>query len=202
MGYYLMGFDVIGVDIAAQKRYPFPFFQADALEFVKAFGHEFDAIHASPPCQAFSPLAKRWPERDYPDLITPLRPLLENTGRPYVIENVPAAPLQNPVTLCGSTFGLVTSGLQLRRHRAFETNWPLPPIACAHYELPVISVTGHAGRASRNNSGSSLERREAMQIPWLGAKDIAEAIPPAYTRYIGSHLFQFLTRAEAVSDAA
>lgn len=192
-GYYLAGFDVVGVDIAKQPRYPFAFFQADALEFVKLYGDRFDAIHASPPCQAYSPLAARHPERVYPDLIEPVREALEATRRPYVIENVPGAPLKNPVVLCGSMFRLGTDEFQLRRHRAFETNWLLLPAGkCSHDDRPVISVAGHAGRAGRNNSGTSDERREAMGCPWLAGDALPEAIPPHYGEYVGSQLLWVL----------
>lgn len=196
MGYYLAGFDVVGVDTAKQQRYPFPFFQADALEFVALFGENFDAIHASPPCQAFSRLATRHPEREYPDLVAPTRELLQHMRKPYVIENVPEAPLIEPFTLCGSMFGLGTEDFQLRRHRAFEAPWLAWSSAqCQHDERPVISVAGHAGRASRNCSGTSAERREAMGAPWLAGESMPEAIPPAYTLYIGARLMH-VVRAE------
>jgi len=132
MGYWLAGFEVVGVDTAKRGRYPFAHFQADALEFVRMYGRDFDAIHASPPCQAYSRLAARHPEREYPDLIEPTREALQATGKPYVIENVPEAPLIEPVVLCGSSFFLGTNDeqYQLRRHRAFETNWPLMGRSC------------------------------------------------------------------------
>ena len=201
-GYYLAGFEVVGVDIAKQPRYPFAFFQADALEFVTMYGDRFDAIHASPPCQAYSPLAKRHPERDYPDLVGPVREALIATDKPYVIENVPAAPLVDPVILCGSTFGLGTEEFQLRRHRAFETNWPLLGGACDHDDRPVISVAGHAGRAGRNLSGTSAERREAMACPWLAGDALPEAIPPAYGEFIGRQLVAYLATREAQEEVA
>ena len=194
MGYWLAGFEVVGVDIGKRGRYPFAHFQADALEFVRMYGRDFDAIHASPPCQAYSRLAARHPEREYPDLIEPTREALQATGKPYVIENVPEAPLIEPVVLCGSSFFLGTNDeqYQLRRHRAFETNWPLMGRSCCHDERPVISVAGHAGRASRNLSGTTLERREAMRIPWLASDAIAEAIPPDYAHEIGWQLRNYL----------
>ena len=195
MGYWLAGFEVVGVDIAKQPRYPFTFFQAEALEFVDRYGYAFDAIHASPPCQAYSRLAARHSERSYPDLIADTRGVLQVTGKPYIIENVPEAPLVDPVVICGSAFDLGTVDFQLRRHRAFETNWPLRDFAgCDHDDRPVISVAGHAGRASRNNSGSSAERREAMEIPWLAADTLSEAIPPVYTLHIGGQLRDWLSR--------
>lgn len=192
MGYWLAGFEVVGVDIAKQPRYPFAFFQADALEFVREYGHRFDAIHASPPCQAYSRLAARHPQRAYPDLVAATREALRESGKPYVIENVPEAPLENPVVLCGSAFYLGTEDYKLLRHRAFETNWPLTGPECSHDDRPTLSVAGHAGRASRNQSGSSAERRQAMEIPWLAADTLSEAIPPAYTEHIGWKLLAYL----------
>jgi DNA (cytosine-5)-methyltransferase 1 len=199
MGYWLAGFEVVGVDIGKRGRYPFAHFQADALEFVRLYGRDFDAIHASPPCQAYSRLAARHPEREYPDLVGPTRQALQATDRPYVIENVPEAPLIEPVILCGSSFTLGTDEYQLRRHRAFETSFPLMRPPCVHNELPVISVAGHAGRAGRNLSGTTAERREAMRIPWLASDAIAEAIPPDYTFHIG---WQLRNHLEALSEAA
>ena len=102
MGYHRAGFEVVGVDIKPQPRYPFEFHQADALTFVAEYGDRFDAVHASPPCQRFSDLAKRNGNADeWPDLIEPLRPILRMIGRPYVIENVEGAPLRDPAMLCG-----------------------------------------------------------------------------------------------------
>ena len=125
MGYHRAGFTVVGVDINPQRHYPFEFHQADALEFDVS---GFDAIHASPPCQAFTAY-KRRPNHvgDYPDLIWPTRQKLIASGVPYVIENIPKAPLLNPITLCGSSFGL-----DVRRHRLFESNVPLLAPPCDH----------------------------------------------------------------------
>lgn len=115
-GYWQAGFDVVGVDIEPQKRYPFTFIQADALEYLARHGGEYDAIHASPPCQAFSKMKNpdKAHRKAHPDLVDPVRELLMRTGRPYIIENVPGAPLLSPVTLCGSQFGL-----KVYRHRVF-----------------------------------------------------------------------------------
>jgi DNA (cytosine-5)-methyltransferase 1 len=107
MGYSLAGFNVVGVDIKPQPRYPFEFHQADAIEYVQAHGREFDAIHASPPCQAYS-MTQRIAGKTHPDLVGATRAALQATGKPYVIENVPGAPLVDPVLLVGSMFGLRT----------------------------------------------------------------------------------------------
>jgi DNA (cytosine-5)-methyltransferase 1 len=195
-GYARAGFEVVGVDLAPQPRYPFTFVQGDALEYLAAHGHEFDAIHASPPCQRFSTLtAMHGAERvaSHPDLVEPTRELLRALGRPYVIENVPGAPLVSPIMLCGSHFGLGAAGLYLRRHRIFEVGgfdfWP--PASCLHRGF-AIGVYGHAGgmsvRDSNRKFGTTADWREAMDIAWMTGEELAEAIPPAYTAWIGRAL--------------
>src|SRR4051794_5410435 len=138
-GYQRAGFHVVGVDNRPQPRYAGDeFVQADALEWDDFDG--FDAVHASPPCQLWAE-GSRWHGNSHPDLITPLRPLLEQSGLPYIIENVPEAPLRRDVVLCGTQFGLQAEGFEVRRHRAFELNWPLgtlvPP--CQH-QLPSMPI--------------------------------------------------------------
>ena len=117
MGYHRAGFEVVGVDIAPQPHYPFEFHQADALEYCVEHGREFDVIHASPPCQAYSVL-RFITKKDYPDYIPQTRIVLQNAGKPWIIENVIGAPLQSTVMLCGAWFGL-----KVYRHRLFETSW-------------------------------------------------------------------------------
>jgi len=214
MGYYRAGFDVTGVDIKPQPHYPFKFIQADALE-VDLSG--YDAYHASPPCQRYSAMTKgRWQDRveTHPDLIVPIRERLMATGKPYVIENVAGAKhyLINPVLLCGTMFGLETKyHNQLRRHRYFEMPWYnalTPP--CAHgksssigvygggqnpaRKRPVtIGVWGHAGGTS-NRDGliqfGTQDRKDAMGIDWMVGGELSEAIPPAYTEFIGKQLMK------------
>ncbi len=126
VGYARAGFDVLGVDLNPQPHYPLPFIEADALKLDLEFIASFDAIHASPPCQSYSDLAKRNRNADaWPRLIEPVRAILAASGLPYVIENVEGAPLLNPAVLCGTMF----EGLRVLRHRLFETNFPLtaPP---------------------------------------------------------------------------
>jgi DNA (cytosine-5)-methyltransferase 1 len=146
MGYSRAGFEVVGVDKEPQQRYPFCFVQADALEYAAACGHCFDAIHASPPCQADSIMRRgRWKGREHPQLIPQTRELLISSGKPYVIENVVGADLIDPIMLCGSMFGLRTKhGSQLRRHRLFELNWELGCLLplCAHNRYSPIGVYG------------------------------------------------------------
>lgn len=216
MGYHRAGFEVVGVDIDPQPRYPFEFHQADALEYLAEHGHEFDVIHASPPCQHYSTMTKgRWQDRleSHPDLIAPVRALLQKIGKPYVIENVEGAraELVNPILLCGTMFGLQTKhGSQLRRHRYFEMSIPMFLVpTCQHNKGSVIGVYGggqnparrrpatigvwgHAGGSSNRDNLISFgtdDRREAMGIDWMVGDELSEAIPPAYTEYIGSQLF-------------
>lgn len=207
MGYHRVGFEVVGVDIRPQPNYPFAFRQVDALDLLQSliewgepFPDRFVAIHASPPCQRWSPKTKN-PE-SHPDLITPLRPLLEASGLPYVIENVPAAPLRRDLVLCGSSFGL---GVQ--RHRVFESNVPLMGPVCAHDQQPKqYRLYDHGGwYASRivhvfgTGGGKGREHwQEAMGIDWTDETDeLREAIPPAYTELIGHQLMQHLKAAAA-----
>jgi DNA (cytosine-5)-methyltransferase 1 len=203
MGYHRAGFDVVGVDIAPQPNYPFEFQLGDALTALQKWvdgelwqgprGTSFDAIHASPPCQAHSTLGSLWKDRAHPDLVAPTRELLRASGLPYVIENVVGAPLENPIMLCGSTFGLGANGRQLRRHRLFESNVPIMASPCQHLGQPV-GVYGHGGGGSmrRGYKGTGPEYREAMGMDWLGLTkaEIAQAIPPAYTEHIGGYLMR------------
>lgn len=189
MGYYRAGFDVVGVDIKPQKNYPFEFHQADAMMFPL---EGFDAIHASPPCQRFSTMTKRWGRSEaHPDLVDPTRQRLIETKLPYVIENVPAAPLLNPITLCGSAFGL-----DVRRHRIFESNVLLLAPPCNHKaQTRVVGVYGHAGGTSKRDGlsfGGVATWRVAMGIDWMTGDELAEAIPPAYAECIGLQLVVLL----------
>lgn len=208
MGYYRAGYAVIGVDLAPQPRYPFRFHQGDALELLAeliagraVYGFlldDLDLIHASPPCQHWSAMSNCKPglAATYPALIAPVRALLRCTGLPYVIENVPGAPLVDPVTLCGSSFGLA-----VRRHRLFESCWPLYAPPCDHkgYAMNPHNAAGRA-RMRRLAPGRPIERtwREAMGVGWMGAHEGREAIPPAYTEHIGRQL----NRAAQLREAA
>lgn len=220
MGYHRAGFDVVGVDINPQPNYPYEFIQADALTPIQAFeehlGFDFDVIHASPPCQRYSDLAKRnGNAHEHPDLIGPVRELLRRTGLPYVIENVEGAPLENPITLCGAHFHLGTSEYRLRRHRLFESNvnlvlrghQPRRPAGCYCWSdtRPVIDVSGGGptkkprtdGKGGRTYKGTADEAREAMGIPWMTKAELNEAIPPAYTEFIGAQLLAHVQAAVA-----
>jgi DNA (cytosine-5)-methyltransferase 1 len=187
MGYHNAGFEVVGVDLAPQPNYPFEFHQANALEFPL---DGFDAIAASPPCQAYSTLRALGKQEHMErfDLVAPVRERLINSGLPFAIENVVGAPLINPIRLCGTMFGL---GVQ--RHRLFETNVPVAPIECGYHDGKSIGVYGDHPQYSfgywKNNRASSLETAsEAMGINWMTWREITQAIPPAYTKYIGEAL--------------
>ena len=198
MGYARAGFEVVGVDIAKQPRYPFPFIRCDVLDMDPRFLATFDVIHASPPCQ-FATLLKHAPGgKDHANLIPATRELLRASGRPYIIENVePAAPhLVNPVTLCGTMFGLGAQGCELRRHRLFETSFPMAAPECQHTDGPVIGVYGgharkrsakHGGRGTQDAwaGGHKTAAAEAMGIDWASLQGMSEAIPPSYSEYIG-----------------
>lgn len=189
-GYAAAGFDVVGIDIKAQPHYPYTFYRADAIEFAKENGRKFDAIAASPPCQRYSH-AQRIRNREHPDLIGPTRETLAAAGRPYVIENVEDArdELVNPVILCGAMFGLETY-----RHRLFEAGAGFKFNAPAHprHTVPVTKM----GRAPREGEYMHIvgnfigaERgRQIMGMPWATRNELREAIPPAYTKYIGTQL--------------
>jgi len=227
MGYHRAGFEVVGVDLAPQPRYPFEFHQGDALEYLAAHGHEFDVIHASPPCQAHTAMrhvAKntRRKEADptHVDRLSDTRAALRALGLPYVIENVPGAPVEACIMLCGTMFGLhEPGGAELQRHRYFETNWfsGFTP-QCMHlrrtisvvgdhardpgmerrkYRPATITVTGNTAQANVvhnqiRETFTVAEAQEAMGIPWMVMKELSQAIPPAYTEWIGRLLMESL----------
>jgi DNA (cytosine-5)-methyltransferase 1 len=204
MGLHRAGFDVTGVDINPQPRYPFKFIQADAMTFPLE-GHEF--IWASPPCQAFTDLKSTWNAKAHPDLLTPTRQRLLVSGLPYVIENVEGAPMFHPlVILCGTMFGLRTADgtAELRRHRVFEHSFPMPLIPyCEHSRfIPVIGVYGghgHDRRRKANMQNFSVQaRREAMGISWMTGTELSQAVPPAYAEFIGKEAIIAIQEARGV----
>lgn len=197
MGYHRAGWDVVGVDINPQPHFPFLFVQGDALAFARRNWRSFDAIHASPPCQLYTRKNATWGRRrthwiEHPDLLGPTRDMLDTTGSPYVIENVMGAPMRADLVLCGTMFGLT-----IRKHRQFESNvaLPMPPRPCSDHSECYDPWSGE-GR-------SAAKLREAMGIDWLpisgGASrkagytgDLFNAIPPAYTEWIGRGLLDAL----------
>ncbi|MFH0958160.1 MAG: DNA cytosine methyltransferase [Pseudomonadota bacterium] len=198
MGYHRAGFEVVGVDIKPQPHFPFEFHLADALTYPL---DGFDVIHASPPCQAHSALKHLHPEKQYECFIGRTRPLLEKTGRPWVIENVPGAPLRIPVMLCGSSFGL-----RVRRHRLFESSIQfITGLPCDHKtQGRPIDVSGTGGRrinrrpddhgGNTNKPRSIREAQEAMGIDWMTRYELSQAIPPAYTEFIGRQIINAIVK--------
>ena len=201
IGYTQAGFEVIGVDIAPQSNYPLPFIQTDALTLDPKFIALFDAVHASPPCQSYSDLAKRNGNGDqWPRLIEPVRDMLIRSGLPYVIENVEGAPLLDPIVLCGTMF----PELRVLRHRLFEANFMIEPPP--HEKHPRV----HTFDRRKYHFGKTDERkdfvqvtgggnctlaaaRHAMGIGWMTKNEINEAIPPAYTKFVGEQLLRHLS---------
>lgn len=227
VGYHRAGFtDIVGVDVKPQLRYPFDFFKAGALEFLKCLKEadgigdalgalnatgglrlsDFDAIHASPPCQAFT-RARHTPGaigREYPDLLTPTIKALDATGKPWVVENVPGSPLPSAIELCGTQFGL-----RLRRHRWFASNIFLfsPSRPCRHTDGDltvfggVVQVAGSRGASYVAATGRTHYRQlrvptgkggDAMGIDWMDRWELSQAIPPAYTEFIGKQLLSHI----------
>jgi DNA (cytosine-5)-methyltransferase 1 len=193
MGYHRAGFDVVGVDIEPQPHYPFEFHQGDALVTLQAYidtGVTWAAaIHASPPCKAHTKTGWSYHfdyHSDHADLLTPTRQLLENAGVPWVIENVPGAPMRVDLMLCGSQFGL-----GVRRHRWFEfSHPPFELMAPCVHPRHVVTPLGNPNAAR----GSRREWADAMGIDWMtSAAELSQAIPPAYTEYIGRRLMTCLT---------
>lgn len=193
VGYHRAGFDVLGVDLKPQRDYPFQFMLGDALDVLTdpEFVRQFDVIHASPPCQMHSITANlaraQGKQASAINLIPPTRVALIGTQQTYVIENVPGSPLHSPVVLCGSSFGL-----RVRRHRLFESNVLLTGLPCDHraqgrpvgvYGSPNDDIPS-GGRTARNLE----DGQDAMGIDWLPWSRLKEAIPPAYTEWIGKQL--------------
>ncbi|MBE7535410.1 MAG: DNA cytosine methyltransferase [Anaerolineales bacterium] len=199
MGFSRAGFEVVGVDIKPQPRYPFEFHQADALEYLAEHYQEFDVIHASPPCQRYSRITKVTgnPE-NHPDLLQPSVDALKKTGKPYIVENVPGAPMENYLMLCGTMFGL-----HVFRHRLFMCNPQIimSPMSCnhddrssnggkngdqKHPEAKYITVTSAVSPISK--------AKKAMGIDWMNRAELVEAIPPAYTEWLGGQMIACLTK--------
>jgi DNA (cytosine-5)-methyltransferase 1 len=204
-GYSHAGFEVVGLDIAPQPNFPFEFIQADGLEFLAdpANLEPFDAIHCSWPCQkdSLATLSQRRSGREYPDLITPGRKLLQAQPRPWVMENVPQSSLRPDIRLCGCMFGLEVEvpGIgvcQLQRERVFETSWRDPGLTPAHsHHGPAISVCGHGTPSwMRKRTGHVPVAlwREVMGIDWTTRAELAEAVPPAYGEFVGGRLMEVL----------
>ena len=190
MGYSMAGFDVTGIDVKHGKRYPFTYIRADVRDYLNTeYLSQFDVIHASPPCQTHS-ITKhlrnaQGKSTSKIDMIPEVREALIASGKPYIIENVPQSPLINPIQLCGSSFGL-----KVRRHRLFESNMSLIGSTCNHTTRP-IGVYGSLNDEIPKGGKTAEtigQAREAMGMEWAIWSELVEAIPPAYTHYIGKQL--------------
>ena len=205
MGYHRAGFDVVGVDISPQPNYPFEFFQMDAIEFIEKHGHKFDIIHASPPCQGYSRSTGQFRKNGkvYPDLIVPTRDALIKTGKPYIIENVPSAPIIPDIKLCGEMFGLLVI-----RWRWFELGGGIFMLQPGKPQIKKkmvrngerVSVFGNGNYRKSKNDKMPLFKKEsvratwshAMGIDWMTVLELSEAIPPVYTEFIGKSIIDQL----------
>lgn len=194
MGYFQAGFEVTGIDIKPQKRYPFTFICDDALEYLIANAHKYDAVHASPPCQAYSVSTPNNRKIIHPDLIRQVRFFAKKKKIPYIIENVGGAKkhLIDPVRLCGTMFGL-----QVIRHRYFECSIPITLTDKCNHVRKTISQGRKPDRSLNyhcvtGNFSDIPFAREAMQIDWMVQKELAQAIPPAYTKFLGEQLLKHL----------
>jgi len=192
-GYQMAGFHVTGVDIKPQARYVGDaFHQGDAIDFIREHGHEFDAIHASPPCQAYTPLRALQGDTEYPDMVDDTRDALIASGLPWVIENVMSAPLRGGIYLCGGMFGLRTY-----RHRRFESS----VLMMQPYHPPHTVKTSTKKRRACWDAGMHISvtgdvgtyvGSQAMGIDWMTGNELSQAIPPAYCKHVGDQLMAFL----------
>lgn len=204
MGYHRAGFEVVGVDLDTQPRYPFEFHQADAIAYVREHVHEFDVIHASPPCQAFS-RTKTLHSNEHPDLVAITREALIATGKPYVIENVVGAPLRDPLTLCGTEFNLTAPDvdgvpLKVLRHRLFESNVALRGNGGCRHDPTVLtaSIYGAGGGWTPGHRDSPTRRggyvphtdvcRALLGVDWTTKHELSQVVPPAFTEHLGRQL--------------
>ena len=206
MGYHRAGFEVVGVDIAPQPHYPFEFHQGDALIYLEHLitgwkcgpigytGPEFDVIHASPPCHDHSILKSRTGFDGTGWLLSATLDRLKATGLSWVVENVMGADMPDPIMLCGSMFGL-----GVRRHRLFSSSVKLPQSVCDHTaQGQPWGVYGHGGGSDngRGHSATKAEAAAAMGIDWMNYREMAQAIPPAYTEHIGKFLMNEVQNAQ------
>lgn len=193
VGYAMAGFEVHGVDLKHGKRYPYTYTRADVLDVLRdtEFINQFDVIHASPPCQTHS-ITKhlrnaQGKSTSKVDLIPQTREALTASGKPYIIENVMGSPLIDPIMLCGSAFGL-----KVRRHRIFESNMKLTGTTCDHKaQGRPIGIYGSLRDeipGGGKTANSIEEARAAMEMPWAIWTELVEAIPPAYTKYLGEQI--------------
>ena len=213
MGLAIAGFDMTGVDIAPQPRYPFMFVHGDALARDLS---GFDFVWASPPCQAYCALNTMPNRREHKKLIPAVRDMLVEWGGAWIIENVEGArrELRDPVMLCGSMFGLESNGYQVRRHRYFESNIKLDvPMSCNHGPR-TMGIYGGKVRdiaEEKRHYAKPKETRgkpfgvvlpqawglEAMGVPWMNIREASECIPPAYSEYLGRQVMAHIRETES-----
>lgn len=209
-GYRRAGFEVVGIDIERHDNYkPGWLVVMDMMAALhdRSWLSTFDVVHVSPPCQGYSTMSALPNAKEYPKLIAECRRLLQEWGGPYVIENVMGAKreMRDPIMLCGSMFDLSGMGRdgvrrQLRRHRLFESNIPLLAPGCNHHGEPVgVYGMGGGGKQTRGYKAHLEDARESMGIDWMGYDDLREAIPPAYTEYIGVQLVRHLQSQEVTA---
>ena len=211
-GYADAGFEVVGVDIDPQPNYPYEFHQADAIEFVKEHGHEFDAIHASPPCQTFS-RTKTLHGNEHPDLIKPTRDALVASGKPWVMENVVGAPLIDPIKLSGQHFNMTAQDvdgvpLKLVRNRLFESNILLrvPDSFHANRHIQTASIYGAGGgwtprhRDIHDRRGGYIPHTDVIKqllgIDWMSKHEMSQSIPPVFTEWVGGQIIDHIEENE------
>lgn len=207
-GYHDAGFEVIGVDINPQPRYPFEHHVGDALAFVRDHGHEFDAIHASPPCQTYSK-TRTLHDNTHPDLVEPTRAALIASGRPWVIENVVGAPLLNPLVLCGTEFGMTALDvdgvpLKLVRHRLFESNIELHGNGGCRHDRAIQTATIYgagggwtpAHRDNPERRGGYIPHTDVIKallgIDWMTKHEMSQVVPPVMAEHIGRQLLAYV----------
>lgn len=211
-GYADAGFEVTGVDIDLQPRYPYEFHQADAIQFVLDHGHEYDVIHASPPCQTFS-RTKTLHDNEHPDLVAVTREALIESGKPFVIENVVGAPLLDPIRLSGTDFNMTAEDvdgvlLKLVRVRLFESNIALtpPPKLPVDHTIQTASVYGAGGgwtpkhRDNPERRGGYIPHIDVIKrllgIDWMTKHELSQSIPPLFTEFVGKQLINHLASLE------
>lgn len=194
MGYAMAGFEVTGIDVKHGRRYPFTYIKGDVRDYLhKDFLDQFDVIAASPPCQTHSSTkhlrVAQGKSTDKIDMIPEVRQALIASGKPYVIENVPGAPLINPVQLCGSAFKL-----KVRRHRLFESNLELQGTQCFHKEqgrpIGIYGSMKDEIPGGGHTAKTMPEAEQAMGIDWMIWGELVESIPPAYTKFIGEQIIK------------
>lgn len=207
-GYTDAGFEVVGVDINPQPRYPYEHHVGDALEFLANHGHEFDAIHASPPCQTYS-RTRTLHDNTHPDLVEPTRAALIASGKPWVIENVVGAPLIEPLRLCGTEFGMTArdvdgAPLKLVRHRLFESNIALHGNGGCNHDRTIQTATVYgagggwtpAHRDNPDRRGGYIPHTDVIKdllgIDWMTKHEMSQVVPPIMAEHIGKQLIAHL----------